>query len=205
MTPLIGLLVFAYFLGGVPFGFLVAKAKGIDLLKVGSGNIGATNVKRALGTGWATAVFLMDMTKGLIPALIARLMFTEPVNGMDPQAIWFLAGMTAVVGHAFSPFLKFKGGKGVSTAMGAGLGAAPLVALSGFALFAVILVTVQYMAIASIVGVSSALLFGFLYPATSRQVLPLFGLVAIAVIVLHRKNLSRLFQGTEPKFSFRKT
>jgi len=89
--------------------------------------------------------------------------------------------------------------------MGAGLGAAPLVALSGFALFAVILLTVQYMAIASIVGVSSALLFGFLYPATSRQVLPLFGLVAIAVIILHRKNLSRLFQGTEPKFSFRKT
>ena len=202
MTVYLAILVGAYFLGAIPFGVLIARAKGIDLTKVGSGNIGATNVNRALGKNWGLAVFALDMLKGLIPGLVARQLVTEPLGELDPQALWFIAGFVAVLGHAKSPFLGFKGSKGVSSALGAGLAAAPLAALAGFALFILILATTRYMAIASMVGVPSAGLFALVIPGNSIQVVPLLAILGLMVIWLHRKNIDRLREGTEPKFSF---
>lgn len=195
----------AYLLGGIPFGVLVARMQGIDITQVGSGNIGATNVVRALGPRWGMVTFVLDMLKGLIPSLVARQLFTEPLMGLEPQALWFICGLVAVIGHAKSPFLKFKGGKGVSTALGAGLGSAPLVALGAFVVFAIVLGTIRYMAVASMVAVCSAVLFAVILPGQSLQVVPLFFLLAALVVFLHHKNIARLRAGTEPKFAFRKS
>lgn len=198
------LLVAAYVLGAIPFGVLVARAKGVDILKVGSGNIGATNVNRVLGKGPGIAVWILDVLKSLVPTLVARFLLTTPLAGLDPQTQWFLVGLAAVVGHCASPFLGFKGGKGISTALGAIIGTAPLVALLCFALFAFVLWTTRYMAIASTVGVSSVVLFILLVPGNTRQLIPIFVLLSLFVAYRHRANFERLRNGTEPKFGFGK-
>lgn len=189
----------AYLLGGIPFGVLVCRAYGIDLFKVGSGNIGATNVKRALGNKAAYGVFLLDMMKGLVPALVGRVLIHEPIGVFAPQTLWFLAGVAAIVGHSASPFLRFKGGKGVSTAMGAVVGAAPIVAVACFSLFLVLLFTTHYMSLASILAVSSSVGFGFL-PGETRQLVIVYLLLSSFVVYRHKPNIVRLANGTEPKF-----
>ena len=200
-----GLALFAYLLGAIPFGVLVARAKGVDILKVGSGNIGATNVNRVLGKGPGIAVWVLDVLKSLVPTLIARSLLTVPLGGLDPQTQWFLVGLAAVIGHCASPFLGFRGGKGISTALGAIIGTAPLVALLCFGLFALVLWTTRYMAIASTIGVSSVVLFILLVPGNTRQLIPIFVLLALFVAYRHRANFKRLREGTEPKFGFGKT
>ena len=192
----------AYFLGSIPVGVLAARAKGIDLTQVGSGNVGATNVNRALGKQWGIAVFLLDMLKGLIPTLSARYLFPAHVGSLHPQAVWMLVGILAVLGHTKSVFLNFKGGKGISTSLGVCLGAAPLVAVSAFTFFVLILATTRYMSVASILAVASSVGFALLIPGQSPQIIPIFALLAVAVIVLHRNNIGRLRAGTEPKFAF---
>jgi len=118
----------SYLCGAIPFGVVFAKLKGVDLLKVGSGNIGATNVGRALGVKFALLVFALDVAKAAGPAIAARFVVTTALHGVPAQMFWFLAGLMAVFGHCVSPFLRFKGGKGVSTALGMVIGAAPAVA-----------------------------------------------------------------------------
>jgi glycerol-3-phosphate acyltransferase PlsY len=200
----LALLVGAYFLGGVPVGVLVARAYGVNIFEVGSGNIGATNVSRILGwKAWAF-VFVPDVLKGVIPALIAKLMLTQPVGPLDIQAAAFVAGLVAVAGHCWSPFLGFRGGKGVATALGAGLGAAPLVALSSFALFGVVLLVTRYMAIASVLGVSATMMFGLIFRNQSIQMEPFYALLSTSVALRHLKNFRRLLKGTEPKFGRKK-
>ncbi len=201
-TQLTALGCVAYFLGSIPVGVLAARTKGIDLTQVGSGNVGATNVNRALGKQWGIAVFLLDMLKGLVPTLSARYLVTSNIGSLQPQAVWMLVGILAVLGHTKSIFLHFKGGKGISTSLGVCLGAAPLVAVSAFVFFVVILATTRYMSIASILAVTSSIIFALLIPGQSQQIIPLFALLTVAVIILHRNNIGRLRAGTEPKFAF---
>jgi len=195
----------SYLCGGIPFGVIFARLKGIDLLSVGSGNIGATNVKRALGTRFALLVFVLDVSKAAVPAAIARLVVTHQLHGIPAQVFWFLAGLVAVFGHCISPFLKFKGGKGVSTALGMVVGAAPMVAACAFSLFLILLFTTRYMSLASLIAVSSAMLFGWVLPGQSRELLPLYILLSVFVLIRHRPNIRRLRDGTEPKFSFKES
>jgi glycerol-3-phosphate acyltransferase PlsY len=195
----------SYLLGGVPVGVLVAKAHGIDIFEVGSGNIGVTNVGRVLGWKAWPLVFVPDVLKGAIPAWVAPVLIHGPVADLDVQTIAFMAGLCAVLGHCVSPFLRFRGGKGVATALGAGIGAAPAAALSSFALFGVVLAATRYMAIASVVGVSAPMLFGAIFPHQSLQLEPFYALLSASVFYRHRKNFRRLKEGTEPKFSFRKS
>ena len=197
------LLLFSYLLGAIPVGVLVARSRGVDILKEGSGNIGATNVGRVLGKGPGLAVWGLDVMKSLVPVLAARALLHGPLGPLDAQTQWFLVGTAAILGHCASPFLGFKGGKGISTALGAMLGTAPFVAVLCFALFAVVLATTRYMAIASTVGVSSVVLFAWLLGVTP-QLLPVFVLLALFVAYRHRSNFARLRAGTEPRFSFRK-
>jgi glycerol-3-phosphate acyltransferase PlsY len=192
----------SYLCGGIPFGVVFARMKGIDLLKVGSGNIGATNVKRALGTKMALLVFILDVAKAAVPAYAARFVVDQPLHGVPAQVFWLLAGLAATFGHCVSPFLKFKGGKGVSTALGMVLGAAPLVAASGFGLFLVIYALTRYVSLASIIAVPSSLLFGWFLPGQARELEPLYFLLSVFVVVRHRANIKRLLNGTEPRFSF---
>ena len=204
ILKLIFLYVGSYLCGGIPFGVLFARRKGIDLMKFGSGNIGATNVKRALGSKVAMLVFALDVGKAAVPCLVARLVVTHPLHTVPAQVFWFAAGLIAVLGHCVSPFLGFKGGKGVSTALGMVIGSAPLVASASFSLFLVLLVATRYMSLASMIAVGSATLFGWFFPAQARELVPLYALLTVFVAYRHRNNIWRLMKGTEPKFSFGK-
>jgi glycerol-3-phosphate acyltransferase PlsY len=192
------LLIGAYLLGAIPFGVLVARANGIDIMSIGSGNIGATNVLRVLDKGPAFLVFALDVLKGLAPALVARWLFP------GQQELWFLAGMMAVVGHSLSPFLRFKGGKGISTALGMCIGTSPFVALVAFTLFVILLMAIRYMSVASMIAVTATVPMEIAFHGSPWVI---GGYVALTVFVIyrHRANIQRLRNGTEPKFALKKT
>jgi acyl phosphate:glycerol-3-phosphate acyltransferase len=185
-------LVLAYLFGSFPTGVLVTRARGVDITKVGSGNTGATNVGRALGKHWAVLVLLVDAGKGAAAVLVARALAPSP---------WVVAaaGLTAVLGHSFSVFLRGKGGKGVATFLGAALAIAPLPTLGAAALYLVIYVATRISSVGSLAGVCAwpALLW-VIGPQQPAYVA--FGVAAAVVIVLrHRDNLRRLARGEELK------
>lgn len=192
------LLTGSYLLGSIPFGVLIARAKGIDLMKVGSGNTGATNAMRVLGKGPGFLVFALDLLKGLIPPLVGRWLFP------DRQEFWMFAGSMAIIGHSFSPFLKFKGGKGISSALGMTLGTSPFVALSAFVVFSISLRTSRYMSLASMIAIISTIPLGLLFK-DSPWVIGGYSVMIVFIVYRHRANIKRLKEGTEPKFRFGKT
>jgi glycerol-3-phosphate acyltransferase PlsY len=183
-------LLAAIFLGSVPTGVIVARAKGVDLRKVGSGNIGTTNVGRALGKKWAAFVLVVDASKGALPVLLLGRIFADP---------WMpvLGGFAAVLGQVFSVFLRGRGGKGVATSLGAGLALAPLPALACAAVFTILVVLFRISSIGSIVGVASFPLFLWLFHLASPARLAFASVVAVLVIVRHKDNLIRLVRGEE--------
>ena len=186
------LVVLAYVAGSFPTGVLLARARGVDLRKVGSGNIGATNVGRALGRPWGVLVLLVDAAKGFLPVLLARQL---------GQGSWVLAavGLAALLGHSFSLFLGGKGGKSVATALGAALALAPLPALGCLVIYGILLAALRISSIGSISGVLAfPLLVWLLGPRVPAHYA--FGFAAAAlVIVRHIDNLKRLARGEELK------
>jgi acyl phosphate:glycerol-3-phosphate acyltransferase len=190
------LLVGGYLVGSIPFGVLVARARGVNLFEVGSGNVGATNVKRALGPGPALLVFLLDVAKGAGPAAVAWWI-------LDSREWALGVGLVAIVGHCLSPFLGFRGGKGVATGLGAMLGSSPAVALSAFGVFLFLFGLSRIVSLSSLFAVSSLMLFGWLY-GDSVILQGFYVLLAAFVFYRHRGNIARLAEGTEPRFSFRR-
>ncbi len=196
MTKTLLFLLVAYLFGALPVGLLVGRmVKGIDVREHGSGNIGASNVWRTLGPFWGVAVFIFDFGKGFIPTQRAVQVALE--GGGHP---WLpvLVGLAAILGHNFSVFLRFKGGKGVATSLGVVCGLSPLAGLIGFAVWGVVLGVTRYISVASMVGavVTAALLAG-LFRDLPHALFAL--LVALFVLLKHRPNVSRLRAGTEPK------
>ena len=185
----------AFFVGSVPFGYIVAKSKGIDIRKFGSGNIGATNVKRALGEKLGLLVLVLDTLKGFLSAFLAT-------SILGSQELGFLVGLTAVLGHCFSPFLQFRGGKGISTGLGALLGAAWMVGVSSFVLFALTLALTRYVSVASIAAGASLVVFGWIYHQP-QLMLTAFSAFGVFVILRHRANIGRLIKGAEPRFAWK--
>lgn len=187
-----GLLALGLVLGSVPFGYLIGRLKGIDIRAVGSGNIGATNVYRALGPGPGAAVFVLDVAKGLVPSLLARYYLGQ-------QEAAFACGAAAIVGHSFSPFLGFKGGKGIATGLGMLLGSTPLVAVSAFGVFFATMAGTMIVSLASVFSGFSVLPFGLLYKDPPTL---LYAYVALGVYIFvrHRTNMARIREGTEPQF-----
>jgi glycerol-3-phosphate acyltransferase PlsY len=182
----------AYLLGSLPFGLWIARRHGIDITKVGSGNIGATNVSRALGLRAAIVVFLLDMLKGLIPALAARLLL-----GSSLQAV--AIGLIAVVGHSFSPFIGFKGGKGISTGLGAILGGDPVRAGIGLATFLIVMLPTRFVSLGSMTaGITIAVAAYVAKVEPGLQII--YACLAVFIVVRHRANIRRLLSGTEPHF-----
>ncbi len=192
MNPLWLLVPAGFLLGAIPFGYLVARAKGVDIFAVGSGNIGATNVMRALGKGPGILVFVLDVLKGLAPSLTVRLLG-------GPQELSFAAGMAAILGHSFSPFLKFKGGKGIATGLGMLLGSTPLVAASAFSTFFLVMALTLIVSISSVAAGFSVVLFGWLLGDAPTLMIP-YAALGVYILVRHRANMKRLKEGTEPKF-----
>jgi len=187
-----GLLVFGFVLGSIPFGYLIARSQGVDIRAVGSGNIGTTNVLRTLGKGPAAVVFTLDVAKGLVPALLARQM-------VGSQEAAFACGAAAIVGHSFSPFLGFKGGKGIATGLGMLLGSSPLVAVSAFGAFFVTMALTLIVSVASVVAGFSVVCFGLLYH-DSNVLLAAYAVLGLYILARHRANIGRLRQGVEPRF-----
>jgi acyl phosphate:glycerol-3-phosphate acyltransferase len=197
------LLIGAYFFGSIPFGYLIARAHGIDITRVASGNIGATNVMRALGKGYGLLVFFLDVAKGYVPAALAHYAIQKPDFLPTSQEFAFVVGMAAVVGHCLSPFLRFKGGKGVATGLGAMLGATPWMALTVFGVFLVLLAITRYVSLSSILAVLTMPIFGVLYRDPPSLIIASGGLAAF-IIYRHRGNIRKLREGTENKFTFGK-
>ena len=181
-----------YLVGSVPFGYwLVRATKHVDIRKVGSGNIGASNVWRAFGWRYGVAVMLFDLAKGLVPALVA----TQVAGSLAGV----LTGGAAMVGHARPLFLGFaKGGKAVATAGGTILGVAPLVGLIGAGLWIVVFALTRYASVASMISAASLPLVAWAL-GEPWPVIAFGGAAAAAVIVLHRQNVRRLFAGTETR------
>ncbi len=206
----------SYLLGSVPTGLLVTRAKGIDIRKVGSGNIGATNVFRALGKWWGGVTLFADALKGFVPAFVFPLLVKQFLwgSGVGAQStvestalgthLALMCSALAVAGHNWPIYLRFKGGKGVATSAGALIGLAPWAALAGFGAWLVVFIISRYVSLASI---SAALVIavtawfkyrdsGLAMPAT------LTGL-ALVLVWRHRGNIGRLLRGEENKIERR--
>jgi glycerol-3-phosphate acyltransferase PlsY len=201
-------IIAAYLLGSVPFGLLIAKAHGKDLRSIGSGNIGATNVSRALGRKWAYFCFILDVLKGLIPMLVTMLI-AKP-DSVLTLWMWLAVGCAAILGHIFPIYIKFKGGKGVATSFGVALGLWPyytICVLFSFLVWIVVVLIWRYVSLASIVASVTFILaliaaiilkpdweFTGLWP-----ILIIAIVIPVMVIVRHRGNIKRLLAGTESK------
>jgi glycerol-3-phosphate acyltransferase PlsY len=186
-----------YLLGSMPFGYwLVRVARGEDIRRVGSGNIGATNVWRTYGRAYGIPIVLLDVAKGFVPALVGTLVAGELVG--------VLAGGAAMLGHWRPLFLRFqRGGKSVATAGGTFFGVAPVLGLAGLAVWIVVFLLTRYASLASMTA-AVALPFVGLALGEPWPVLAFATLAAVAVLVLHRANIARLRAGTESRFSFRR-
>ncbi|MCF7818626.1 MAG: glycerol-3-phosphate 1-O-acyltransferase PlsY [Kiritimatiellales bacterium] len=191
------LTVLAYLFGAIPFGLLVAKSRGIDIRKQGSGNIGATNVFRCVGKGWGIFTFVLDALKGFIPA------FVFPLLGKLDDEYGVLFGITAIIGHSFPVYLKFKGGKGVATSAGMLLGIAPLAVGVGFLCWVVCMVVSRYVSLSSIVATVVVAAMVWIQDQGLVVNIALTALAAL-VIWLHRANIKRLLNGTESRFGKKK-
>lgn len=191
-------LVASYLVGAIPNSYLAGKLfKGIDLREHGSGNLGATNVWRTLGPKFAIPVGILDSAKGAIPVL-----FIAPLAS-DAKLFALACGIMAVLGHVFSIFVGFKGGKGVATAAGVMLGLTPLAVLVTTAVWLVILWTTGYSSLGSIVAAAILPLAAWLLHPADRDLVWMQALVALAIIWFHRSNIRRLLAGTESRFGKR--
>ena len=188
----------AYLVGAIPFGFLIGKMRGVDVRTVGSKNIGATNVFRTVGKKWGLLAFFCDVMKGFLPTLAARHFAAEP--SWLPLAV----GIATVVGHMLTPYMKFKGGKGVATAFGALIALIPATVGIAFAIFAVTFACSNYISLGSCVAATSLAVMiwiPFLDHAGCGD-LPLcvlVTLIAAFIVWKHRSNIGRLVRGEENK------
>ncbi len=187
----LAVVVLAYLCGSIPTGVLLSRRRGVDPRDVGSGNIGATNVARAAGATAGLLTLAGDLLKGLVPVLLARRV------GLSNAAV-AVVGLSAFVGHLYSCFLGFDGGKGVATALGVLLGAAPLAAVVLVGVFIATLAATRFVSLSSLVaaGLASPLLAALGYPTATVTI----GILTGALIAFrHRDNIRRLRFGTEPR------
>jgi glycerol-3-phosphate acyltransferase PlsY len=187
--------IVGYLLGAISFAVIVARSQGVDILKYGSGNPGATNVTRALGSKFGNMVFACDALKGFAAAGWPLLWMGEA--GLKLGIIGLIA---AIIGHSFSVFLKFKGGKGVATTMGGLVAIMWPVLLIGVAAWALIFFTIRMVAIASILFAVSLPVSAYLLYGAGDPRLTLGVVLSVLIVVRHRSNIVRMFMGTEGSF-----
>ncbi|HET6516030.1 MAG TPA: glycerol-3-phosphate 1-O-acyltransferase PlsY [Thermodesulfovibrionales bacterium] len=185
------LIIVAYLLGSVPFGDVIARVKGIDLTKVGSGNIGATNVLRSVGRMAAILTLIGDIMKGSLAVAAAKYLVNDPV-------VEGIVGLAAIVGHDFSIFLRLKGGKGVATSIGVLLVYSPKAAVFTILLWLTVVVISRYSSLGALVA------FGLLPvailvadPVRSKVIISVC--IAVLVVLKHEANIRRLIKGIEPR------
>jgi acyl phosphate:glycerol-3-phosphate acyltransferase len=195
----------SYLVGGIPFGYLVARGRGVDILKMGSGNIGATNVGRVLGRGFGIVVFLLDFAKGAVPVWVAgRIAADYPA---DFILAWARvgevgAGLAAFLGHLYPVYLKFRGGKGVATGAGVVAVLVPYAALAGLTAWVATMAATRYVSVSSVVAAFVLVATHLLRTpgpfSSAHWLVSTFCFVAATLVIAkHRANISRLRQGTE--------
>jgi glycerol-3-phosphate acyltransferase PlsY len=213
-------IVAAYLLGSIPFGVVIARAYGKDLRSTGSGNIGATNVARALGKKWAYLCFVLDMLKGMLPMLVTSILVSRfsildehRASSIQHQVqlwLWLAVGCAAILGHIFPVYLRFKGGKGVATSLGVALGLWPyftICAAGALAIWVPMVLIWRYVSLASItasvafpivlvlaVSLVRAWNFADLWPLVIAAIA-----IPLMVVIRHRENIKRLIAGTEDR------
>jgi len=192
----------AYLLGAIPFGFLIARTRGIDIREHGSRNIGATNVFRVLGRTWGLLTFACDAGKGALAVVLAR--HFAGVLAIDGVLAGIAAALGCLVGHSFPVWLRFKGGKGVASSLGVLLGLMPVASLIVLGIWGVVFRVSRYVSLASLVAAVAlpVVVFGLLKTGRLEGMAHLYfaGVAALLVIWRHRENIGRLRAGTENRF-----
>jgi glycerol-3-phosphate acyltransferase PlsY len=196
----IGCALVAYLIGSVPTGFLWAKARGIDIRQVGSGNIGATNVMRALGKGPGITVLLLDAAKGCVPVWVAPVFFPQ----LDRSALQIVCCLSVIAGHNWTCWLKFKGGKGVATTAGAMLAMLPWPLLCALAVFGFVLWLSRYVSLGSICAAAALPVATWRFDH-DRTMLIFTVLIGGLAIYKHKTNIQRLLAGTENRVGTKKS
>ena len=199
-VPFAAAAIVGYLLGALPFGVMVARWHGVDIFKVGSGNPGATNVKRSVGKGAGNLVFALDFLKGAAAVLLGGLWIRLLPADTEPGAWLGLVGLSgAILGHSFSCFIGFRGGKGVATTLGGAIALVPIAALISVVVWLVLFYSTRYVSLASI-GLAVTLPVAVLLIRGPNELFGFAVLLAIFVIVRHRENIVRLLRGTENRF-----
>jgi len=194
----IGFLIGAYLVGSIPFGLMIGRAAGhVDVSKAGSGNIGATNVAREAGLGWGLVTLVVDVLKGFIPVALAYHVVGPPAEAAE--GLMGAVGMAALVGHQFSIYNHFRGGKGIATGLGVFLALSPMACLFSGTVFFVVVILWGYISLGSILAAFALPLWLCLLGHSKSLVLLSVGVAAL-VIFLHRGNIQRLVQGNERKW-----
>jgi len=196
----------AFLAGSIPSGYIIGRINGLDIRNHGSGNIGATNVTRVLGKGWGRICFICDFFKGLAPTLAVVLMARQGALLDCAGLLPLLAAFGAVAGHIWTPFLGFKGGKGIATAAGAIMAVNPPALLVGGVVWVAVFFASRYVSAASIAAALALPVAGFLFRFTgawnaSAPELALLVVLAVVAILKHTSNIKRLLNGTEAGFT----
>jgi acyl phosphate:glycerol-3-phosphate acyltransferase len=188
----------AYVLGSIPFGKIIArKVARIDITQHGSGNIGATNVAREVGTLWGVLTLILDLLKGFLPVFL----LSPHVSGAAPSSDWNVAvvSLAALLGHQFSVFEKFRGGKGVATALGVYLAVSPVSCLVALSIFVVVVFVWDIISLASMISAASMPLLLSLM-GSPRPVIAAAVVTAALIVLKHRDNIARIRSGQERKW-----
>jgi acyl phosphate:glycerol-3-phosphate acyltransferase len=196
------IVILSYFIGSIPWGYLFARRKGIDIRQQGSGNIGAANAARVMGKGWGYVVFLCDFLKGILAVTLGWLL--AAYYGADVVLGGVVAGIACVVGHDYTIWLRFKGGKGIATLAGAALALLPLLFISFGVTWIVVFFISRYTSLASICGVLALPIAVAFFVAKTDPAFSCLLLFSVSMAVLaiwrHRSNIVRLLNGTENRF-----
>ena len=196
MILIIALIIVSFVTGSIPFGIIVARIKGIDLKKVGSGNIGATNVLRSMGKSSAALTLLGDILKGTLVVALGR---------HFGVGVWYegLIGISAILGHNFSVFLKFKGGKGVATSLGVLLIYSPLVALCTIVIWIIVAISTRYSSLGAILSFGLLPFSEYLLDPGNKDKLIITAFITVFILLRHSDNMVRLLKGTERRIGQR--
>jgi len=192
------LLIGAYLLGSIPFGVLISKKVArLDITKAGSGNIGATNVAREVGLKWGVITLLADVLKGFIPVVLAHYLLGSSIE-MN-EALKGMIGLTALLGHQFPVYSRFRGGKGVATCLGVFLAISPISCLFSGVMFFILVALWRYISLGSILGALTMPIWLYLTGHSTFMILPSL-VMSLLITFQHRGNIQRLIQGNERRW-----